>query len=270
MRWHKFGYVLAAPIFYACSSDGILHSVLTGPRDLRIVEIRALPSNPLGALVRHQAKGPSQIRVTYAATDNSETGFTPWQSPDSSVAVLGLAAGRIYTMQLQSLTGEQPTDGPIFEYQVPPLPTPLAQVSIKVTGTFSGGYSMAPIKADGHGYLIIFDSLGTIRWYRDFGKQGVAATTQQEDGNITAFVGGSNGLNPSSGVYVEVTSSGDSVRIVTAVGSPYTDPHELLESSIRRDIGELTTSSATTFASSIGRLSAAVPPTPLPSIRYFG
>jgi Arylsulfotransferase (ASST) len=230
MRWRKFVFGLVAPIFYACSSDGIVHSVLTGPRGLRILEIRALPANRLGALVRHQAKGASQIRVTYAATDHSETGFTPWQSPDSSVAVLGLAAGQTYTMQLQSLSDQQPTDGPIFEYQVPPLPAPLAQVSIKLTGTFSGGYSMAPIKAvDGHGYLIIFDSLGTIRWYRDFGKQAVAATTQQEDGHITAFVGGSNGLNPSSGLYVEVTSTGDSVRTVTAVGSAYTDPHELLE-----------------------------------------
>jgi hypothetical protein len=100
-----------------------------------------------------------------------------------------------------------------------------------LTGTFSGGYSMAPIAGlDGHGYLIIFDSLGTIRWYRDFGPQVVSATTQQEDGHITAFVGASNGFNMSSGVYVEVTSTGDSVRAVTAVGSAYTDPHELLES----------------------------------------
>jgi hypothetical protein len=231
MRWRKFVYVLAAPIFYACSGDGILHSVLTGPRDLRILAVRALPGNTLGASVRHQAKGPSQIRVTYATTDISDSGFTPWQSPDSSIVVLGLAAGRSYNIQVQSMTADQPTDGPVFVYRVPHLPAALDQVSITLTGTFSGGYSMAPIKAvDGHGYLIIFDSLGTIRWYRDFGAQAVAATTQQEDGHITAFVGASNGLNISSGVYVEVASSGDSVRAVTAVGSPYTDPHELLES----------------------------------------
>jgi hypothetical protein len=33
-----------------------------------------------------------------------------------------------------------------------------------------------------------------------------------------------------SGVYVEVGPAGDSVRSITALGSPYTDPHELLES----------------------------------------
>src|ERR1700730_9049418 len=206
MRWRKFVYVLAAPILYACSGDANVFSVLTEPRVMRILAIRTLPRNPLAALVRHQAKGPSQIRVAYAATDLSDSGFTPWQSPDSSVVVLGLAAGRTYTMRVQSLTDNQPIDGPVLEYHAPPLPAALAQVSIAVEGTFSGGYSMAPIAGlEGHGYLIIFDSLGTIRWYRDFGPQVVSATTQQQNGHITAFVGPSDGFNMSSGVYVEVT-----------------------------------------------------------------
>jgi hypothetical protein len=90
---------------------------------------------------------------------------------------------------------------------------------------------MAPIGGlDSHGYLIIFDSVGTIRWYRDFGPQVVFATSQQADGHITAFVGSSNGFNMSSGVYVEVTPAGDSIRSISAVGSEFTDPHELLES----------------------------------------
>jgi hypothetical protein len=195
-----------------------------------IQAIQALPHNPLGALVQHEANGPSQIRVAYAATDHSDSGFTPWQSPDSSVVVLGLEAGRTYTMRVQSLFDDQPIDGPASEYHAPPLPAALDQVSIKLVGAFSGGYSMSPIAGlDGHGYLIIFDSLGTIRWYRDFGTQ-VFETTQQEDGRFTAFVGQSDGFNMSAGAYVEVTSTGDSVRAVTAVGSPYTDPHELLES----------------------------------------
>jgi hypothetical protein len=231
MRWRKFVYVLAAPIFCGCSGDANVFSVLTAPGSMGILAVQTLPHDPLGALVRHQAKGPSQIRVAYASTDLSDSGFTPWQSPDSSVVVLGLAPGRTYSMRVQSLADNQPIDGPVFVYHVPPLPAALDQVSIKLTGTFSGGYSMAPIAGlDGHGYLIIFDSLGTIRWYRDFGPQVVSATTQQEDGHITAFVGASDGFNMSSGVYVEVTSTGDSVRAVTAVGSAYTDPHELLES----------------------------------------
>jgi hypothetical protein len=231
MRWRNFVYVLAAPSLYACSGDANVFSALRAPPPLAIRSIQALPHDPVGALVQPWAKGSSQIRVAYTGTDLSGSVFTPWQSPDSSVVVLGLAPGRTYTMRLQSLSGDQPIDGPVLEYHTPPLPPALAQVSIALTGTFSGGYSMAPIAGlDGHGYLIIFDSLGTIRWYRDFGPHGVSATTQQEDGHITAFVGASDGFNTSSGVYVEVTSTGDSVRAVTAVGSAYTDPHELLES----------------------------------------
>ena len=230
MRWRKFVYVFATPILYACSGDANVFSALKPPPSLAIRAIQALPHDPLGALVQHEANGPSLIRVAYTPTDLSGGGFTPWQSPDSSVLVLGLASGRTYTMRVQSLFDGQPINGPVSEYHAPLLPPGLDQVNIQLQGTFSGGYSMAPIGGlDGHGYLIIFDSFGTIRWYRDFGPQ-VFATTQQEDGHFTAFVGTSDGFNMSSGAYVEVTSTGDSVRAVTAVGSAYTDPHELLES----------------------------------------
>ena len=134
-------------------------------------------------------------------------------------------------MVVQSLFDGRPVPGPVSEYHTPPLPAALDQVSIRVDGSSSGGYSMAPIGGlDGHWYLVMFDSLGTIRWCRDFGAQGIVAATQQKNGRITAFVGPSNGSNMQSGVYVEVTAAGDSVRSITAVGSPYTDPHELLES----------------------------------------
>ena len=231
MRWDKFGYVLVAPILYACSRDANDSSALTPPAPAAIRAIQALPHEPLGALVLHDAPGPSSIRVRYVSADLSESNFTPWQSADSSILVLGLEAGRTYTMDVQSLFDGRSIDGPVSEYHTPPLPAALAQVSIRLEGTFSGGYSMAPIGGlDGHGYLIIFDSLGTIRWFRDFGPQAVFATTQQDDGHITAFVGASTGSNMSSGIYVEVTPTGDSVRSISALGSLYTDPHELLQS----------------------------------------
>jgi len=134
-------------------------------------------------------------------------------------------------MRVESLFDGRAIEGPVVAYSTPPLPAGLDQVNIHVEGAMSGGYSMAPIGGlDRHGYLIIFDSVGTIRWYREFGSQVVFATTQQEDGHITAFVGRSNGFNRSSGAYIEVTTAGDSVRSITAAGSSFTDPHELLES----------------------------------------
>jgi hypothetical protein len=231
MRSDKFAYVLLAPILYACSGDAGGSSALTPPSLVTIRAIQALPHEPLGALVQHNAPGPFPIRVGYFSADLSDSAFTPWQSADSSVVVLGLAAGRTYTMGVQSLFDGRAVSGPVSEYHTPPLSAALDQVSIRLDGTPSGGYSMTPIGGlDGHWYLIIFDSLGTICWYRDFGLQGIVAVTQQRNAHITAFVGPSSGFNMRSGVYVEVSPTGDSVRSISALGSPYTDPHELLES----------------------------------------
>ncbi|MDB4871656.1 MAG: hypothetical protein JWL97_2660 [Gemmatimonadales bacterium] len=230
MRADKFAYVLLAPVLYACTRDGSDSSGLRPPSLVTITETQPLLHDPLGALIQHDASGASQIRVRYAL-DPIDSAFTPWQSADSSVVVLGLAAGRTYTMSVQSMSDGSPIAGPVSVYHTQPLPPGLDQVSIRLAGTPSGGYSMAPIGGlDGHWYLIIFDSLGTIRWYRDFGLQSIVAASQQQDGHITAFVGPSSGFNQSTGAYVEVTPAGDSVRSITAVGSPYTDPHELLES----------------------------------------
>jgi hypothetical protein len=231
LRWGKLVYVLAAPMLCACWRDADQSSAVGPPTPINIRAIQPLIHDALGAIAQHDAAGPIPIRIRYVAPDLSESGFTPWQRADSSILILGLEPGRTYTMRVQSLFDGQPIDGPVSDYHTPPLPPGLDQVSIRLEAAASGGYSMAPIAGlDGHGYLIIFDSVGTIRWYRDFGPQVVFATAQQHDGHFTAFVGQSTGFSKASGVYVEVTATGDSVRSVTALGSPNTDPHELLES----------------------------------------
>jgi hypothetical protein len=231
MRCGKSIPVLMIVVLYGCSHDAGGPPFVAPPTPVGIRAILPLPHEPLGAVVQHDAKDSYAIRVSYAPGGDSSADFTPWQGPDSSIVVLGLEAGRTYIMRVQILFDGRVIDGPVSTYDAPSLPESLSQVAVQIVGTFSGGYSLAPVAGlDGHGYLIIFDSLGTIRWYRDFGTQVVFATTQQEDGDITAFVGASNGFNKASGVYVEVSPSGDSVRTVTAEGSTYTDPHELLVS----------------------------------------
>lgn len=92
-----------------------------------------------------------------------------------------------------------------------------------------GRYSIANVGApDGHAYVVIFDSTGTLRWYRDFGPQFTSDARQQANGDITVFLGPSNGYQQAQGAFVEVRPSGDSVRAITALGSAYTDPHELI------------------------------------------
>ncbi|MEO7218404.1 MAG: aryl-sulfate sulfotransferase, partial [Gemmatimonadaceae bacterium] len=83
------------------------------------------------------------------------------------------------------------------------------------------------IAPDNHGYLVAFDGAGNIRWFRDFGNIGVQEAKQQTNGDFTVFVGNSYGDNATAGAFVELTPEGDSVRAITATGSPYTDGHEL-------------------------------------------
>ncbi|MFL5482629.1 MAG: aryl-sulfate sulfotransferase [Gemmatimonadaceae bacterium] len=206
-------------------------SFVKTPPPARITTIQPLPSESLGALVVHGVSSGAEVRALCVAIDSSETLRTPWQASDSAIVILGLKPGSSYVIQVEQLYDGRTVPGQTVDYAVPPLPIGLQQVSISMTGNLSGGYSMAPIGGiDGHGYLIIFDSVGIIRWFRDFGSQVVFATTQQKNGHITAFVGSSTGFNAASGTYVEVTRSGDSVRSISALGSDYTDPHELLQS----------------------------------------
>jgi len=230
MRWRNLVYALTPTLVFGCSRDADVLASLGLRSPVTIRAVQPLAGEPLGALIVHDATDRFPERVRYVSSDSSEYAVTPWQSSDSSIVVLGLKPGQTYSMRVESLVDGSVIDGPATSYTAPPLPTALAQVRIQFTEPMSGGYSMSPIAgADSHGYVIIFDSVGTIRWFRDFGAQ-VVATEQQEDGHITAFVGVSDGFNMATGDYVEVTPTGDSVRSITAIGSPYTDPHELLES----------------------------------------
>lgn len=188
--------------------------------------------DPLGAIVLPQNSTDDSIRVEYERADGASLSLTPWQSPQSPVTVLGLSPGEQYSLWIQGSRDGRSVDGPKAQYVAPPLPHALAVLQISVSGAFSGGYSLAPLPgADGHGYLVIFDSVGTIRWYRDFGRNVVFASSQQPNGHFTAYAGGSNGFNKSAGVYVEVTARGDSVRSYSAPPGSYTDPHDFAQRS---------------------------------------
>ena len=197
---------------------------------MTIAAVQPLEHNALGVVIQSGAGAPSPLRIRCVAIDSSEILISPWQPADSPIVVLGLKPGLAYSMYPESMIDGKVVSGPSTTYATPPLPSALSQIGIHIAGRLSGGYSMNPINgADGHSYLIMFDSVGTIRWFRDLGPQVIFATTQQQDGHFTAFVGPSTGFNAASGVYVELTSTGDSVRAISAVGSPFTDPHELLQ-----------------------------------------
>jgi hypothetical protein len=231
VRWNACGYAFASVAVLACAGDSAFVDTL-GPRaQLTITSVQALEHDPLGVVVRHDGDGSALVRIRCIAGDGSESLASPWQPSDSPNVVLGLKPALRYSLQTESLIDGALVNGPGTPYSAPPLPPALSLIGIHITGTLSGGYSMNPIVgADSHSYLIMFDSVGTIRWFRDLGPQVAFATTQQENGHFTAFVGNSTGFNAGTGNYVELTPTGDSVRAISAVGSPFTDPHELLES----------------------------------------
>ena len=140
-------------------------------------------------------------------------------------------SNKSYQLWLESERGTRTAIGAPVNFTTAPLPADLAEVDLQFDGTPTEGYSLANIKSSaGHGYAVIFDSRGALRWYRDFGEQDIFGARQQTNGNFTVFAGSSNGYTPSEGAFVEVTPAGDSVRSITALGSTYTDPHELVTS----------------------------------------
>jgi hypothetical protein len=202
------------------------------PEAAAITSVTTLSQMVLGANVAHVQVDADFLRVSYRSADGSDAGVTPWQTPDAgSILVLGLLPGTDYGMWIESKRGSQTVAGSRIAFSTAPLPSGLAEVHLLFDGTPSGGYSIANIgAADSHGYVVIFDSTGALRWYRDFGPQFDFDARQQANGDITMFLGPSNGYTPAVGAFVEVTPSGDSVRAITAVGSAYTDPHELVTS----------------------------------------
>jgi hypothetical protein len=207
------------------------------PEAATIDAVAPLEQMVLGATVAHGAVGADSLRVVYRSADAAGSGVTPWQSADAgSILVLGLLPATDYAMSIESRRGNLTIIGPQAVFTTGSLPSGLAQTRMHFDGTPSGGYTIANIGApDANGYIVIFDSTGTLRWYRNFGPEFNSNARQQANGDFTIFVGPSNGFQPAVGAFVEVRPSGDSVRAITAVGSAYTDPHELVSTYNRQN-----------------------------------
>lgn len=177
-------------------------------------------------------RGADSVRATYVAADGSDSGATPWfPAATDSLAILGLRPGTSYSVTLQSERGGLVADGSTATRTTAALPAALQQVQMVITagGAPTGGYTLTNIDAsDGHGYAVAFDSTGEIRWYHDVGAVSTGETKQQRNGDITVYAGNTRGYDPVPGAYVEVSPEGDSVRSISAVGSAYTDQHELV------------------------------------------
>lgn len=216
----------------ACSETATSPLVTIPPSPPAIVSVNGNPKLADALNVSYVDRRADSVRATYVSADRSDSGTTPWFSTaHDSLIILGLRPATQYTLVLQSKRAGEVVNGTVVTKTTAPLPPALQQVQMRVLsgGMPSGGYTLTNVDAsDGHGYAIAFDSAGVIRWYYDVGAMSTGETKQQRNGDITVYAGNTRGYDPVPGAYVEVTPSGDSVRSISALGSPYTDQHELV------------------------------------------
>jgi hypothetical protein len=214
----------------ACGDKNPASPIVIKPEPAAINAVTVLPNMSLGAMVEFSRVTAENIRVRYQSTDGLDNSATPWEPASSERAiVLGLRADTEYSLWIESQTRSDTVSGPPLGYITPSLPADISELRMRFDGSPSSGYSLANISStSGHGYAVAFDALGSLRWYRDFGATVVFFVRQQVNGSITAYVGPSDGFEDLPGLFVEVTPEGDSVRAITARGSPHTDPHDLL------------------------------------------
>lgn len=233
--WLTLALSSVAGVVIGCADGAVAPGLVAPPMPLAVKGVSADAAVPNAVQITFQPTAVDSVRARFASTDAADTGSTPWFAARGGVVtVLGLRAGITYNIIIDARSGGSTVSGPAQSYVAPLLPAALAGMNLTlVSGTPpTTGYTLAALPGpDGHGYLVAFDGAGAIRWYRDFGRSGVQEAKQQTNGDFTVYVGNSYGDNAVPGAFVEVTPSGDSVRTISALGSPYTDGHELVVTS---------------------------------------
>ncbi|MCE9602055.1 MAG: aryl-sulfate sulfotransferase [Gemmatimonadetes bacterium] len=147
--------------------------------------------------------------------------------------VLGLRQSTQYSLQVvaRSSGGRLTTSDPI-PMTTDSVPAPLRAVRFDVTGTASAGFTMFHINVDSTGYVVIFDSLGALRWYfsaSPFMPNGnVGDVRQLRGGGFLVYLGLSSGWQPVVGRFVQISNGGTIVRSIPTPAPLYTDNHEIV------------------------------------------
>jgi Arylsulfotransferase (ASST) len=195
-------------------------------------EISVNPHNTLSALLSVATEHADSARVVFQ-DQNGGLDSTPYVAVTGgidTVVTLGLRASTTYqnVIEVKGPTGEMASD--TLSFTTGPLPDLLNRVTISTEGTAGPGLTMTSVQVGGNAvFAIAFDSVGTIRWYRQFeeAKRIGGELKQQPNGYFTLYRGASTGSQPVPGHYVEFSPSGDSVRSITVSPPRYLDNHEL-------------------------------------------
>jgi hypothetical protein len=198
------------------------------------VVVHAKTNNVLSASVQFVARNSDSAQVVWD-DGKGDRGATPFVSATTelvSVTVLGLLASHQYSLTIEARGAGTTTSEPIG-LTTDHLPEPIQSLRLRSDRAASGGLTLvAPLLPDislgATGFLVAFDSAGSIRWYHSFPGTWPLEAKQQRNGHITAYSGRSYGWQPVAGNFVELTAAGDTVRRYSLGADDYTDPHELL------------------------------------------
>jgi hypothetical protein len=184
----------------------------------------------LAFTVQFEAANVDSARVVcWSPVDSVTTPFFSPKTQISEINVLGLLTGARYDFVVEGVGPAGTVTSPVLRFDSGDLPGPLQDVRFEVAGHPSGGFNLLSVFLDSVAYAVAFDGLGIIRWYRAFpGGVRATETKQQVNGNITVFLGSTDGFQPVPGRYVEVAPDGQEVGAYSAPDPLYTDNHELL------------------------------------------
>jgi hypothetical protein len=229
----KRALVVLSAVCVACS-DATVPSIAA----VDVVDWTLGTDVPLSAVLEVVAPGTDSLRVrTWIPSQPSAD--ARWISlHDGSLTVLGLRPATQY--RIVADRGSEETASDTVRVTTPGLPSDLASFTLSINGTFTG-LLLTALPGDHVPYAVVFDSTGTIVWYRPFpafSDNLVGEIKQQFNGNFTIYIGNSFGWQPTFGRYLEFTAQGAVVREHTAPAPLYTDNHELLLTP--REAGDVT------------------------------
>ena len=220
----------------ACSSDHT--TAVAGPNSplapiVTGYAVQANPLNSLSTIVTFTANNGDSARVLYSTPGDtaSATPFVPLTGDSGRVVTLGLLPNANYTNTLEVYGAHGRTSEP-FQFATGPLSAYVQTAGIKITGSFGPGYTLvSPILYTGDSVLmVIFDSQGRVRWYREFPPgTGSVESKQQKNGHFTLAIGGSQGDDNVPETYDEILPSGEVIANYAPPSGEEMDAHELIE-----------------------------------------
>jgi hypothetical protein len=203
-----------------------------GPRILS-AKVSKNRHNVLSSAVIFRADQVDSARVVYWSTEQpaDSTPTVKVSGQSDTIVTLGLRPSTRY-LQVVRLTGPMGTvTSDTLSFTTDELPDLFERVSISTKGNGGPGLTITSLQVGGNTVVVVgFDSVGAIRWYRQFaGSDTVSGELkQQPNGNFTLYRGKSYGSQKTPGEYIEFTPAGDSVRSITVELPRYLDNHELL------------------------------------------